>query len=452
MRALFHLCLFLFRSVRKAIGVYISALTPKPSATFAFELLPLEIRLIIFDYVATHEHGSKRLARYATVAKYWREPFEKFTFRTLRITTKDLSVTTVTGKPTFHTIFRDTRRRKYLRRLNFDLQLEEPDEQATLRLLEVSMLTGNTDIQNEFTEQYKTFEDFTKSMSLLFSALTKWKREEVHPDGIGLEIIADTTSYWQETARRLRELNTPGFVNMEILPREAGGVRRFVRWEVDPAFWRRAIREGEVDFNFALDLDFAARLPPDRYLDFLQRRLPPVEVVTGLFILQKTVRRVGLLTLGEIIEQLPHLGIFVWEIWPSIARETDIVNELHQSVSKWPVSLKKVLITHKETRTYARCGGDNPHITPLAFELTNLSQQLTHLSLKHTIDIHAFFDKGPQEWPRLQQLILRSKAQILDQFPGTNHTMLLKAAEVALHMPKLNMFCLYNVHRSAGCF
>ncbi|KAH7166355.1 hypothetical protein EDB81DRAFT_918732 [Dactylonectria macrodidyma] len=419
--------------------------------------LPSQVRDTILTRLSeTERHPRHSFSRYATVCKDWQHNFEKVIFSKLRVSASDAS--------SFSRVFRIKRRRKYLQHLGLSLNLPEheytpfhgaggSDEEKAMAQIYIISHYGHCEFAPSLKLQEKQNNiSFTKAIWVLLSVLRSWKRTQVR-HGINLEIIADTKSYWQNMGAKMRRDNGPMAIFLEDSPRDSDGQKRYRRMTLSPHERTPILVTAQLDFHSSLDFDFLGS--PVASVE----ALPKVDVVTSLSILQRTVRHFQPGAIGAIIKCFPFLAKITWQSWPlpHYINKDAFSLTLAKTMSCWPASLEEVCLTHVTFFEYPnRCSrgrhGHNLYPGLFSGELSFLSQRLKRLTVNYTIDAITFLTEAPQQWPKLEQLVLRSKQWILDELPLATNEILLRAAFAASGMPSLKLFGLWSANRTkAGC-
>ncbi|RSL77764.1 hypothetical protein CEP51_008804 [Fusarium floridanum] len=399
--------------------------------------LPFELRYDILTRLAeTESHNGKILTGYAMVASEWQPLFEKVTFKTLRIQASELE--------SFQAMFRVRQRRAYLRKI--DLVLELPQHNHLKQKLfggtrddrvigQMAIMARGGDGAKRFLpglehQQKQNNMAFTQAMCFLFGQLAMWRREHVHHEGIALEIIADSMSYWQRTETRMRRRAGPVVIHFDGL------------WEIEPIpvsplTWGRYLEAAKSDFHFSLDLDYRAA-----------RLLPRVQVITSLIISRRSIRHFDPRGISEIMHCLSALTTFIWEVWPRAHRKMkqDFDDRLSKAISNWPSSLNDIRITQlRPLRVHCR---PNQYLAELGSGLALRCQLLTRLSINYSIDAFTFFRTITHQCHNLQHLFLRSEKMIIDELPGLNSHLISMAVGAVHRMPRLRFLVLYNTSYS----
>ncbi|KAM0345968.1 hypothetical protein ACHAPU_006022 [Fusarium lateritium] len=284
--------------------------------------------LLQLERVVSHENLSS--AKLACVSKEWQMSFERRSFRSLQITVNDVQQ--------FQTVFSVYRRRKYLQHLDLKLDLPRQkgirhsgaagteEEVLFVQMLIISRQGPRSSRLLPWIEAQQDWNNqiFRDALRRLFGCLASWTTEQAHCHGITLEIIADSESYWQEAARKLRQHIGPLEVYTSTLR------------VVDSQIRDRVLSAAELDFNFSV-----------RLCQMGWRTVPAVQVISGLSILRKSVRHFSPTSVGYILQSLPRLEAFTWDVRPhghSITAHR-FCEELRENVCMWPKSLKRVEIT-----------------------------------------------------------------------------------------------------------
>ncbi len=159
---------------------------------------------------------------------------------------------------------------------------------------------------------------------------------------------------------------------------------------LDRMRWERCLRGAELNFHFALDLDFTEVLQNNA-----STALPKAEVVTKVSLLRKTIHNFEPTALAAILQCFPSAKDFDLELWPRSARQVKQLfdSRLAETLNSWNPSLERVCIHQVQGYYFAnhRRPTYNPYLTPLGKTLAQLCQQLKHLSVSYSIDANAFF-------------------------------------------------------------
>ncbi|KAF5005594.1 hypothetical protein FDECE_8001 [Fusarium decemcellulare] len=291
-------------------------------------------------------------------------------------------------------------------------------------------------------QQGRDAEAFSGSLCTLFKQLTLWTREQSHPDGIALEVIADSKSYWQQTALEIRQRPTP----MVIYTRVVSDPREFQAVNVSPYRLGKTLDDADLDFHFTLDLD----------LGRWDKSAPMVQVVSRLSILRNSVRHFHPQAISHILNCLPLLKSFIWETRPHIHWKSQhwFYETLVKAMPMWPTSLEKIEIAqlHSPSPNHQSRPRPSPHLTPFASGLAARCRHLTILSIDYSGDAFEFFSR-PHQLHNLQRLLLRSEHMIVDELPSLGNPLINHAAQAAYHMPNLRFLALYNMRGlEAGLF
>lgn len=399
--------------------------------------LPCELRHDILTRLAEVEsRNGKTLTGYATVATEWQPIFEKSTFKNLRVKASELE--------SFQAMFRLQRRRAYLREIGLALELPQHGHLKKHILARTSqdraigqMVTvtrrgagANRPLPGLERQQRQNNAAFTEATCALFGQLAMWRRDEVHREGIALEIIADSMSYWQKAVRKVHRRTNPVVIYV------GNG------WEFHPAtiptwLWEKSLDAAKSDFHFSLELD-----------SLHARLLPRVEAITSLLITQRSVRHFEPEGISKIIRCLPSLTVFNWDVrrrahW-KMKHAFD--EELSKAMSSWPSSLKDIRITQlQHLRSHPR---PSPHLAELGSGLACRCRHLTRLSINYSIDAFEFLRAMDQECYGLQHLVLRSEQMIIDELPESSSHLISMAVEAVQRMPKLRFLALYSTSSS----
>lgn len=195
--------------------------------------LPQEIHYAILEQVVEIAQGhNEPLARYTTVSREWRVFLEGHIFRYLHVTPDDLDK--------FTAAFKVVRRRKYLQRLGLVLHQHPPidlcpeantaEEMALMQMLIINRHGANAyrHLPELRRQQILDNTSFHTGIYSIFRVLATWTQEQVFYAGVAFEIIAESKSYWQRMAERLRRIDGPLVVQMKPLSgRRAKPTERF---------------------------------------------------------------------------------------------------------------------------------------------------------------------------------------------------------------------------------
>ncbi|KAJ3543777.1 hypothetical protein NM208_g3397 [Fusarium decemcellulare] len=408
-----------------------------------------EIRHEILSHLAqATPHKKGTLARYASVSREWQPVFERLSLRSLRIRTPELGA--------FRDVFYVHRRRRYLQHVGLILELPKhkhvpfhlaggtSQENSFVQMILISTRGSGSSEVLPWVEKQQAgdAEAFAMSLCTLFKQLTLWTREQSHPDGIALEVIADSKSYWQQTALEIRQRPTP----VVIYTRVVSDPREFQALNVSSYRLGKTLDDADQDFHFTLDLDL-------RQWD---KSAPMVQVVSGLSILRNSVRHFHPQAISHILNRLPLLKSFMWETRQHIHWKSQhwFYEHLVKAMSMWPTSLEKIEITQLNSlgsRHHSR-PRVNPHLTPFASGLAAKCQYLTILSIDYGVDAFEFFAR-PHQLRNLQRLVLRSEQMIVGELPSSGNPLINMAAQAAYQMPNLKFLALYNMRGlDAGVF
>lgn len=178
--------------------------------------LPCELRHDILTRLAEVEsRNGKTLTGYAMVASEWQPIFEKVTFKNLRIKASELE--------SFQAMFRVQQRRAYLREIGLALELPQHSHlrkpmfgrtRQDRAIGQMVIITrqgagANRPLRGLERQQKQNNVAFTEAICAPFGQLATWRRDDVHREGIALEIIADSMSYWQKTVAKVQRRTNP---------------------------------------------------------------------------------------------------------------------------------------------------------------------------------------------------------------------------------------------------
>ncbi|KAJ3465081.1 hypothetical protein MRS44_005739 [Fusarium solani] len=399
--------------------------------------LPCELRHDILTRLAEVEsRNGKTLTGSATVATEWQPIFEKSIFKNLRIKASELE--------SFQAMFRVQRRRAYLREIGLALELPQQghlrrnvlgrtSQDRAIGQMVITARQGagaNRHLPGLERQQKENSMAFTHAICALFGQLATWRRYEVYREGIALEIIADSMSYWQKTVTRVQRRTNPVVIYV-------GDGWEFQPATIPPWMWEKCLDAAKSDFHFSLELDFRD-----------VRLLPRVQAITSLLISRRSVRHFEPEGISEIIRCLPALTVFNWEVrrrahW-KMKHAFD--EELSKAMSSWPSSLNDIrIIQLQHLRSHPR---PSPHLAELGSGLACRCRHLTRLSINYSIDAFEFFRAMDQESYGLRYLVLRSEQMIIDELPGSNSHLISMAVGAVNQMPKLRFLALYNTSSS----
>ncbi|RSL56239.1 hypothetical protein CEP54_008937 [Fusarium duplospermum] len=395
--------------------------------------LPFELRRDILTRLAeTESHNGRTLTGYAMVASEWQPIFEKVTFKSLRFKASE--------SESFAAMFRVKRRRAYLRKIDLALELPQHShlkqnvfggtrEDRTIGQMTIMARRGagaNRCLRGLERQQKQNNMAFAQAIRFLFGQLATWRKEHINREGIALEIIADSMSYWQRTETRIRR--RAGLVVvyfndlLEIQP-----------MPISPLTWERCLDAAKSDFHFSLELDSQTA-----------RLLPRVQAITSLLISRKSIRHFDPRGIGDIMRCLPALTTFMWEVRPRAhwKMKHTFDDDLSKAISSWPSLLNGIRITQLQPlRSHPR---PSPYLAELGSGLAHRCQLLTRLSINYCIDAFTFFRATTHQCHNLQHLVIRSEQMIIDELPGLNSHLISMAVGAVHRMPKLRFLALYS--------
>lgn len=421
-------------------------------APFTWDGLPVEIQFIILETLAEVEYNQgTSLVGYATVSRTWQPVFEKFTFRNVSVR--------ASGLDDFGTTFGDVRRRRHVRYIGLVLELAQYEEVCTYSAQDLAdescgpffrsredlamaqLLTiaqGGADIVRSLphvqNEQTRNNALVAKALVAFVGHLGRWTRAEACREGLAVEIIASSQSYWQKMAAHLRQRDGPPVLQL------ADDNLNLKSFPIPPYMWERCLRAAELNFHFALGLDFGeapGSAPPVA--------LPTAPAVTRVSVLGRTNRSFEPGALATILRCFPSAADLDLELWPRARRSVKHAfdSRLVDTVASWPPSLRRVRIHQMEDPDYPGVPRNNPHIGALGHKLARLCERLEHLSVSYRIDALNFFSASVPQWASLERLTLRSRHMIVDDYPSTLNLLLRAAARAALRMPKIKCLTIY---------
>ncbi|KAM0290590.1 hypothetical protein ACHAO9_004952 [Fusarium lateritium] len=347
----------------------------------------------------------------------------------------------------FAYVFRITRRRKYLREIALVIRL--PDEIPPFNMMEnlkesfivdLVLQSDRVDFANShgLSLSWREMENnltLMETVYALFFQLSSWKIEHVRRGGIGLELLADSQSFWQVIASQLTALHRP----IEFSGRSIRSVEQ--QSAIDDAMG-----------NFSLSLDFGAEVYKRPTLE-----MPKVDVITSLSIMRRSERRFDSIMVLELMEVLPSLKRLVWEMKPMRSHwlETWLHDQLSDAVMSWPRQVDNIQIVHLQPHVkYSRLNPDARLTKSLPCDLADHAQYLRRLSITYPIDAFQFFKKAIKgKYPTLRSLTVWSKQRIIERAPSTSHNLLRLVIRTLLRMPNVQFLTVYNMgSSSAGLF
>ncbi|KAF5131101.1 hypothetical protein E5D57_007450 [Metarhizium anisopliae] len=436
----------------------------------SWNMLPRQIRNdVLARVVETAYSNDEPLAGYASVSRDWQAFFEQHTFCSLDVTPGDLDM--------FETSFQEPGRKRCLQRVGLVLDLPQhppirlhndrgTTEEETALLLMRRIWDGGPRASfypPELSHQ-KTLDDMAlvSGISSLFGILAAWTRHQVSSHGVALEIIADSKSYWQKMAERMRRYGgipaTPGMPvpGPWVLSSTQFPATFFSLSQYD---WQGPVCAAQEDFNFELGLNHGgAPMEPTRSSATRGCRqwFPSVSVISAMSVLRRTVRRFHPDALGAIIWSLPCLRMLDWQLRPLVACKSkrpldlDIVHVLFSL----PVSLRHLHITQVHTYFLRYWRGDYEPDGVLFRILWYRLSELKSLSLEydgHTLE--SYMANSTTLWPNLESLILSAKGSIGDSPTHDLNRLVRNAAYMLLRTPRLRSMVLYDTTgRGVGCF
>ncbi|SPJ70590.1 uncharacterized protein FTOL_00318 [Fusarium torulosum] len=220
-------------------------------------------------------------------------------------------------------------------------------------------------------QQRKTSQGFDYTLRCLFRRLIPWMIGEVHRHGIKLEIIADSKSYWQEAAARIRQRTRP----LALYAPDGQVVSSGLKGKVLDA--------ADLDFHFSLNMNQLAL-----------RFISMVHVISSFSIRRKSIRHFSPMAIKHILSHLPNLRVFIWEVRPHAHWKTEhwFCEGLQKTVHLWPASLRVVKVIQLPWEGPQR--RPNPHLQSLVSALSTRFQVLKVMSTySSTNDL--LFSAGP---------------------------------------------------------
>lgn len=435
-----------------------------------WNMLPRHIRDdVLARVVETAYSNNEPLAGYASVSRDWQAFFEQHTFCSLDVSLGDLGM--------FETSFQERGRRRCLQRVGLVLDLPQhppiqvhndraTTEEETALLLMRRLWDGGPGASfypPELSHQ-KTLDDLAlfSGISSLFGLLETWAQHHVSDHGVALEIIADSKSYWQRMAERMRRYGGIPVIHGVPVP----GPWVLSRTQFAPTLfslsqhdWQGPVCAAQEDFNFELGLnDGGPPMEPTRTSATrgCRRWFPSVSVISTMSVLRRTVRRFHPDALGAIIWSLPCLRMLDWQLRPVVACkikrpiDLDIVHVLFSL----PMSLQHLHITQVHTYLIPYWRGDYEPDGVLFRILWYRLSELKSLSLEydgHTLE--SYMANSTTLWPNLESLILAAKGSIGDSPTHDLSRLVRNAAYMLLLTPRLRFMMLYDTtSRGVGCF
>ncbi|KAG8424734.1 hypothetical protein J3458_001504 [Metarhizium acridum] len=394
-----------------------------------WNMLPRELsNEILTQVVETACSSNEPIARYASVCRGWQAFFEWYTFCSLDVTPGDLD--------TFRSAFQAVQRRRYLQRLGLVLALpqhppirfhnSQGDTEEQTALLLMRMIwdggPGAYYVPPGLKHQHGLDNmSFVSGVSSLFRLLAAWTRDQVSDRGVALEIIADSKSYWQRMAERLRQYGRLSAMHQRPVQNlwMVSGTR-FLATSVSWRDWQGPICAAEVDFNFELGLYYGGACGGQGRIARTRGReelFPIVRVITAVSIRRRTVRRFHPEAVRAIVRSLPCLQRLDWQLRPFVTCkskrpfEHDIVKVLRAL----PSSLRHVHVTQVQMYLI-RCRRRDYECDGVLFRsIWARLSRLESLSLEyHGRTLESYMKNNTTPWPKLERLVFAARGSIGD--------------------------------------
>lgn len=406
--------------------------------------LPTEVQLEILGHLAYAEHrAGASLASYAVVSKSWQAVFEPLTFGILRLSLRDLSqfIRTCNGC-----------RRKIVRHIGIiiDLPEETPVYAQSLHgspeavdLGELYLMSRHhtpTDRPSRLRAQMGLNDTiFNSTLYSFLAILALWLPAECHRDGITLELIATSASYWQRLARQIhqRPFATKIYLDQPDTRRpRAITLNPMQRWDVLAA----------AELNFNMELGVNLRLS----------RLLTVPAISTFSIRGNTIRNFSFTTITSIMGCFPaltHVDLKLWERWEGLSKHLDHVQYISQ-LPRWSDSIRRVSIQQRESLDFGTdIRADSPCLRRLGAAFGRLSIRLDYLRVSMALDVEAFMAANTGQWASLEALILRSTRPLHSTAASPLDDVLATVSRALRRMPRLKklVICHHN-HTEASMF
>ncbi|KAM5356659.1 hypothetical protein ACJ41O_003305 [Fusarium nematophilum] len=410
--------------------------------------LPLELRWMIFELVASTNPRAGRYAPYATVSTDWQHFFERLTFRRIVVDQDRL--------PYFEGCINtesttSRRRQRYLKRLCLYVKLD-PYGCMVCRMKEDSQTADRNNIA------------FTVAIWRLMQILSSWTTTETSNgdrQDLTLELGAYSPSDWKHTFRDFRLQPDYPYREERDLEEDWGSYKRWVeasgidRLDDSDHRWFGGSRGDPWMGAKKRVMNTLIIKPNGPGFSTPGRNLPKAHVVSGLVLRRAFYRRLSVPALKKVLRALPRLSVFRYEGWHHLVgrKQVSFSREFAGLLKEAPQTLRQVSL-FEDFSTLLHPGlPDERADVDLSRALSKHSRHLEHVSGAFLVDAEGFFQgfypSSPHPpdltpWANLQTLALTSPLLRPAIYYGRIASLLMTAGRAAALMPRLRVMEIWN--------
>ncbi|KAI6083964.1 hypothetical protein F4821DRAFT_280477 [Hypoxylon rubiginosum] len=398
--------------------------------------LSTEIQLLILGELVCD--NDCRLARLATVSRQWQYVIERHNFERIKLT--------IWRMPEFGPM--TCRNRALIKSIWLSLELEE---------YECSICEGRAvDGNGRWSRDGSDWCIIINAMRDLFWILSAWETQPQKRLTLDISIYSPSDSrhhfkYLTFGPDAPLDDRNPTFSNQDD-PRHG-----WIAGKLSSAPSRQALEY--VHREILAPGEYSGVFWNEEYEKTWWQSLPEAPVVSSILFRLQNRRRFAPTAFKCMFSRLPNLEAIhyePWRVWsPDDETETDKGNCL--LLESLAPSLKNLVLFENFDEQYSSqfLGNDNVQIanlrTPnrsMGRAVAKASLTLQHLSASFIIEADHFLGVAEAEpawsWPHLRSLTLTSRLLNTKGSPGMIDQMLLEAASVALKMPRLETFEIWN--------